>query len=77
MTKQHWGASAKKKILNDQRCPNKAGGYEEKSKGSKTFEQKKNQYNDAQNQMKKTKTKRKRPNPTLGGTINHFGNTFK
>jgi hypothetical protein len=27
--------------------------------------------------MKKTKTKRKRPSPTLGGTINHFGNTFK
>jgi hypothetical protein len=58
-------------------APTKLGGYEEKSKGSKNFEQKKNQYNDAQNQMKKTKTKRKRPNPTLGGTINHFGNTFK
>jgi hypothetical protein len=42
-----------------------------------SMQKKKNQYNDAQNQMKKTKTKRKRPNPTLGGTINHFGNTFK
>jgi hypothetical protein len=30
------------------------------------------------NQMKKEKkTKRKSPSPTLGGTINHFGNKFK
>jgi hypothetical protein len=38
---------------------------------------KKNQCNDAQNQMKKTKTKRKSPSPTLGGTIDHFGKKFK
>jgi hypothetical protein len=38
---------------------------------------KKNQYNDAQNQMKKTKTKRKSPSSTLEGMINHFGKTFK
>jgi hypothetical protein len=37
--------------------------------------QKKKQLNDAQNQMKKTKTKRK--SPTLGGTINHFEKTFQ
>jgi hypothetical protein len=58
------------KILNHQRCPNKAW---EKSKRSKNFEKKKTQYNDAQNQMKKTKTKRKSPSPTLGGTIDNFG----
>jgi hypothetical protein len=29
------------KILNHQRCPNKAWGHEEKSKGSENFEQKK------------------------------------
>jgi hypothetical protein len=62
------------KILNHQRCPNKAW---EKYKRSKNFEQKKTQYNDAQNQMKKTKTKRKSPSPTLGGTIDHFGKKFK
>jgi hypothetical protein len=27
--------------------------------------------------MEKTKTKRKSPNPTLGGTIDHFGKTFQ
>jgi hypothetical protein len=27
--------------------------------------------------MKKTKTKRKSPSPTLGGAIDHFGKTFK
>jgi hypothetical protein len=34
--------------------------------------QKKNQYNDAQNQMKKIKRKRKSSSPTLRGTIDHF-----
>jgi hypothetical protein len=29
------------------------------------------------NQMKKTKTKRKSPSPTLGGTIDHFGKTIQ
>jgi hypothetical protein len=54
-------------------CLNKAWGHEEKSKGSKNFEHtKKNQYNDAQNQMKKTKRKRKSSSPTLRGTIDHF-----
>jgi hypothetical protein len=64
------------KILNHQRCPNKAW---EKSKRSKNFEQKKKKKkpNDAQNQMKKTKTKRKSPSPTLEGTIDHFGKKFK
>jgi hypothetical protein len=38
---------------------------------------KKTQYNDAQNQIKKTKAKRKSPSPTLGGTIDHFGKTFQ
>jgi len=38
---------------------------------------KKNQYNDAQNQMEKTKIKRKSPSPTLGGTIDHFGKKFQ
>jgi hypothetical protein len=38
---------------------------------------KKNQYDDAQNQMKKTKTKRKSPNLTPGGTIDHFGKTIQ
>jgi hypothetical protein len=33
---------------------------------------KKNQYNDVQNQMKKTKRKRKSSSPTLRGTIDHF-----
>jgi len=27
--------------------------------------------------MKKTKTKKKGPSPTLGGTIDHFGKKFK
>jgi len=57
--------------------PKQSWGHEEKSKGSKNFEHKKTQYNDAQNQMKKTKTKRKSPSPTLGGTIDHFGKIFK
>jgi hypothetical protein len=67
------------KILNHQRCPNKAWGHEEKYKRSKNFEQKKKktQYNVAQNQMKKTKTKRKSPSPTLAGTIDHFGKTIQ
>jgi len=38
---------------------------------------KKSQCNNAQNQMKKTKTKRKSPNPTLGGTVDHFTNQFQ
>jgi len=29
------------------------------------------------NQMKKTKTKRESPSPTLGGTIDHFGRTIQ
>ena len=29
------------------------------------------------NQMKKTKTKRKSPSLTLGGTIDHFGKIFQ
>jgi hypothetical protein len=29
------------------------------------------------NQVKKEKTKRKSPNPTLGGTIDHFGKTIQ
>jgi hypothetical protein len=66
------------KILNHQRCTNKAWGHEEKSKGSENFEQKKkNQCNDAQNQMKKTKTKRKSLSPTLGGTIDNFEKTIQ
>ena len=36
---------------------------------------KKSQCNNAQNQMKKTK--RKSPNPTLGGTVDHFTNQFQ
>ena len=55
--------------------------HEEKSKGSKNFEQKKRkkqqQYDDAQNHMKKTKTKRKSPSPTLGGTIDNFGKNIQ
>ena len=46
-----------------------------KTKGSKRIEfltKKKNLYDDAQNQMKKIKTKRKSPSPTMGGTIDHF-----
>jgi hypothetical protein len=46
-------------------------------KDPKILSIKKTQYNDAQNQMKKTKTKRKSPSPTLGGTIDHFGKIFK
>jgi hypothetical protein len=47
-------------------------------KDPKTFEhKKKNQYNDAQSRMEKTKRKRKSPSPTLGGTINHFGKKFQ
>jgi len=38
---------------------------------------KSSQCNNAQNQMKKTKTKRKSPSPTLGGTIDHFTNQFQ
>jgi len=46
-------------------------GHEKKSKGSKILsKKKKNQYNDAQNQMKKTK--RKNPSPTLGGHDRSF-----
>jgi hypothetical protein len=29
------------------------------------------------NPIKKTKTKRKNPSPTLGGTIDHFGKIFQ
>jgi hypothetical protein len=47
-------------------------------KDPKILSKKKNQYNDAQNQMKKkTKTKGKSPSPELGGTIDHFGKTFQ
>jgi hypothetical protein len=35
-------------------------------KDPKILSIKKNQYNDTQNQMKKTKRKRKSPSPTLG-----------
>jgi hypothetical protein len=38
---------------------------------------KKSQCNGAQNQMKKTKTKRKSPSPTLGGTVDHFTNQIQ
>jgi len=73
--KQCWGAQ--KKILNHRRCPYKAGGHEEISKGFKNFEQKqkKSQYNGAQNQIKKTK--RKSPSPALGGTVDHFTNQIQ
>jgi len=43
----------------------------------KILSKKKSQCNDAQNQMKKTKTKRKSPSPTLGGTVDHFTNQFQ
>ena len=46
-------------------------------KDPKILSKKKTQYDDAQNHMKKTKTKRKSLNPTLGGTIDNFGKTFK
>ena len=48
------------------------------SKRSKTFEHttKINQYNDAQNQMKK-KRKKKDPNPTLGCMMDHLANQFQ
>jgi hypothetical protein len=46
-------------------------------KDPKILSIKKNQYDDAQNQMKKTKIKRKSPNLTLGGTIDHFGKTIQ
>jgi hypothetical protein len=60
------------------KAPKQSWGHEEKSKGSKNFEQKKkNQYDDAQNQMKKTKTKRKSLSLTLAGTIDHIRKTFK
>jgi hypothetical protein len=59
------------------KVPKQRWGHEEKSKGSKNFELKRNQCNDAQNQMKKTKTKRKSLSPTLGGTIDNFGKTIK
>jgi len=67
------------KNLNDWKCPYKAGGHEEKSKGFKIFEQKqkKSQCNDAQDQMKKTKKMRKSPSPTLGGTVDHFTKQFQ
>jgi hypothetical protein len=50
-----------------------------KTKGSKRIEFliKKNLYDDAQNQMKKTKTKRKSPSPTIGGMIDHFRKTIQ
>jgi hypothetical protein len=38
---------------------------------------KKSQCNGAQNQIKKTKTKRKSPSPTLGGTVDHFTNQIQ
>ena len=37
----------------------------------------KNQYDDAQNQMKRTKTKRKGPSLTMEGTIDHFEMTIQ
>jgi hypothetical protein len=63
------------KNLNDWKCPYKAGGHEEKSKGFKIFEQKqkKSQCNDAQDQMKKTKNE-KEPKPSIGG---HRGPFYK
>jgi len=69
----------KRKFSINRRCPYKAGGMKKKSKWSKNFEQKKkkSQCNDAQNQMKKTKTKRKSPSQTLGGTVDHFINQFQ
>ena len=81
-----------RKNLNDWKCPSNTGGHKWKFsiiKGAQTklgknpkdpkilSKKKKTQYNDAQNQMKKTKTKRKSPSPTLGGTIDHFGKKFK
>jgi hypothetical protein len=56
--------------------PKQSWGHEEKSKGSKNSEHKKIQYNDGRNQLKKTKTKRKCPSPTLRGTIDHFRKIF-
>jgi hypothetical protein len=38
---------------------------------------KKKKPNEMLNQIKKTKTKRKSPSPTLGGTIDHFGKIFQ
>jgi hypothetical protein len=46
-------------------------------KDPKNLSIKKNQYDDAQNQMKKTKTKRKSLSPILGGTIDHLGKTIQ
>jgi len=46
-------------------------------KDPKILSKKKNQYDDAQNQMKKTKTKRKSLSPTLAGMIDHIRKTFK
>jgi len=41
-------------------------------KGSKNFEKKKKRFDDAQNHMKKTKTKRKSPSPILRGHDRQF-----
>jgi hypothetical protein len=63
------------------KVPKQSWGAWRKIQGIQKFwackKKKKNQYNDAQNQMKKTKTKRKSPSSTLEGMIDHFGKTFK
>jgi hypothetical protein len=56
--------------------PKQSWGHEEKSKGSKNSEQKKKIDIMMLDQMKKTRTKRKSPSPTLGGTIDHFEKIF-
>ena len=66
-----------KKILNHQKCPNKAGGMKKNPKDPKTIFEQKKKPNQMLNQMKKTKTKKESSSPTPGGTINHFGKTIQ
>jgi hypothetical protein len=53
------------------------GAWIKKSKVSKRFEFSKITDMMMLNQVKKEKKQTKSPSPTLGGTINHFGNKFK
>jgi hypothetical protein len=62
--KQHGGYKRKFSIIKG--AQTKLEGMKKNLKDPKILSIKKNQYNDTQNQMKKTKRKRKSPSPTLG-----------
>jgi len=56
----------------------KLGGMKKNLKDPKILSmKKKKQFDDVQNHMKKTKTKRTSPCPTQRGMIDNFGKTFK